>query len=119
MISPIPFWPSFDPCAKLTPVQVRMRIARIQSGGGASPAGGAYNSRRGISTRAILSSSAPTMNPTSGEMSSDLPTLAACSQSTPLVADPVLTSWFASPTPMIDPINVWELDDGKPKYQVP
>src|SRR6202034_2995686 len=43
----------------------------------------------------------------------------ACAQSTPLV--PVFTdiSWFAMPTPMIDPISVCELEAGKPKYQVP
>src|SRR5262249_61398405 len=43
----------------------------------------------------------------------------ACFQSTPLVADAALTSWFAIPTPMIDPISVCELDEGRPKYQVP
>src|SRR5580700_4020165 len=39
-------------------------------------------------------------------------------QSTPLV--PVLAdiSWLAMPTPMIEPISVWELDAGRPKYQV-
>ena len=34
MMSPIPFCPSLDPCAKLTPVQVPIRIARIHMGGG-------------------------------------------------------------------------------------
>ena len=40
MISPIPFWPSLEPWAKLTPVQVPMRIARIHHGGGSSELGG-------------------------------------------------------------------------------
>ena len=40
-------------------------------------------------------------------------------QSTPLVAVWTAMSWLASPTPMTDPINVCELDDGSPKYQVP
>ena len=40
MIRPIPFWPSFEPCARLTPEQVSSRVARIQGGGGWSPAGG-------------------------------------------------------------------------------
>ncbi len=30
MISPMPFCPSFDPCAKLTPVHVSTSSARIQ-----------------------------------------------------------------------------------------
>ena len=30
MIRPMPFWPSFEPCAKLTPVQVRIRTADPQ-----------------------------------------------------------------------------------------
>ncbi len=33
MMSPIPFCPSFDPCAKLTPVQVRTSVPRIHHGG--------------------------------------------------------------------------------------
>src|SRR5262249_55072626 len=57
--------------------------------------------------------------PTSGDKSKDLPTLMACVQSTPLV--PVLTAinWFAIPTPIMEPINVCELEAGRPKYQVP
>ena len=39
MMRPIPFCPSLDPCAKLTPVQVRSSKQRIQNGGGASPTG--------------------------------------------------------------------------------
>ena len=39
MIRPMPFWPSFEPCAKLTPVQVRIRMPRIHNGGGAAPFG--------------------------------------------------------------------------------
>jgi hypothetical protein len=38
-INPIPFWPSFEPCAKLTPVQVKTSSPRIQGGGGALPSG--------------------------------------------------------------------------------
>ncbi len=34
MISPMPFCPSFDPCEKLTPEQVRISSARIGHGGG-------------------------------------------------------------------------------------
>jgi hypothetical protein len=39
MIRPMPFWPSFEPCAKLTPVQVSTRMARIHKGGGVLPSG--------------------------------------------------------------------------------
>ena len=65
------------------------------------------------------SSPAAHTKPTSGEMSSDLPMLPACAQSTPLV--PVLAdmSWLARPTPMIEPMRVCELDDGRPNHQVP
>ena len=40
---------------------------------------------------------------------------AACAQSTPLV--PVFTamSWLVMPTPMIEPISVWELELGQPE----
>jgi hypothetical protein len=33
MMSPIPFWPSFEPWAKETPVQVRIRRLLIHQGG--------------------------------------------------------------------------------------
>ena len=39
MINPMPFCPSFEPCAKLTPVQVKTSIDRIQKGGGSLPTG--------------------------------------------------------------------------------
>ncbi len=40
MMRPIPFWPSLEPCAKLTPVQVSISRPRIQVGG-ALPGSGA------------------------------------------------------------------------------
>ncbi len=42
----------------------------------------------------------------------------ACAQSTPLVPDLTDMSWLAIPTPMMEPIRVWELEAGNPKYQV-
>ena len=39
MISPMPFCPSLDPWKKLTPVQVKISIPRIQKGGGSVPFG--------------------------------------------------------------------------------
>ncbi len=41
MIRPMPFWPSFEPWAKLTPVQVRISRPRIQIGGALLPSGAA------------------------------------------------------------------------------
>src|SRR6202041_4174727 len=56
--------------------------------------------------------------PTSGESSSDFPMFVAWPQSTPLV--PVFTdiNWLATPTPMIEPIKVCELEAGNPYHQV-
>ena len=54
-----------------------------------------------------------------GEMSSTLKTLVACSQSTPEVPLCTLISWLATPTPMMEPTMVWELDAGSPNHQVP
>src|SRR5580658_1483303 len=72
-----------------------------------------------MSALAAKSRSAATPNPTSGESSSDLPMLAACPQSTPEV--PLLPAiiWLAMPTPMTEPISVWELEAGRPNHQVP
>ena len=44
---------------------------------------------------------------------------AACPQSTPLVAVRACINWLAMPTPMIEPISVCELDDGRPNHHVP
>ena len=69
-----------------------------------------------IDALAIRSIAAAIPNPTKGDTSNDLPMLAACPQSTPLV--PVFTAinWLAIPTPMIEPISVWELEAGRPRY---
>src|ERR1700722_21028241 len=68
----------------------------------------------------MVSSKNAALKPISGETSSVSPILGAWRQSTPLVPEGfVAISWFMSPTPMMDPINVCELDDGRPKYQVP
>src|ERR1700722_12054181 len=67
-----------------------------------------------------MRSSAAQTKPTMGERRSDLPTLPACPQSTPLVAAPLAAmSWLAMPTPRIDPMRVCELDDGSPNHHVP
>ena len=59
------------------------------------------------------------MKPITGENSSDLPTPSAWPQSTPLVPVGPCIIWFIRPTPMIEPIKVCELDEGRPKYHVP
>ena len=41
MMMPMPFCPSFDPCAKETPIDVSSRKPRMRAGGGLSSAGGA------------------------------------------------------------------------------
>src|ERR1035438_5517795 len=119
MIRPMPFCPSFDPCAKLTPVQVNNSSARIQNGGGSVPTGASYNARFLITALINVNRRNAPTNPTSGDSSNDFPIFVACPQSTPLV--PVLgeSNWFAIPTPIIEPINVCELEAGRPKYHVP
>src|SRR5262244_363103 len=73
----------------------------------------------GFQTTLSKSSNEAQMNPTTGERSKDLPMLVACTQSTPLVPVRAAISWLAMPTPMIERISVWELEAGRPKYQVP
>src|SRR5664279_890354 len=119
MISPMPFCPSLEPCAKLTPVQVSTNSARIQNGGGASPSGALYSRGSWINTFDSCSSRAATANPMIGENTSDLPIFSAWSQSTPLVAVRAFINWLAMPTPMIEPIRVCELEAGSPSHQVP
>src|ERR1700689_4282773 len=119
MIRPMPFWPSLEPWAKDTPVQVSIRMLRIHNGG-ASLFFGASNSWRFlITTRSASSSSAAAANPTSGESSSDSPILVTCVQSTPLVPLRPCISALATPTPTIEPISVWDEEAGSPSHQEP
>ncbi len=68
----------------------------------------------------ITSSSAPEKKkPTSGEISSASPIVVAWPQSTPEVPERPLSSALVMPTPMIEPISVWDEEAGRPKYQVP
>ena len=41
MIRPMPFWPSFEPWAKLTPVQVKISTLRIHRAAAVPPFGAA------------------------------------------------------------------------------
>ena len=45
MMRPMPFWPSLEPWAKLTPVQVSTSRPRIQNGGGCGAFGGLVEPR--------------------------------------------------------------------------
>src|SRR5271155_2852634 len=96
-----------------------MSSPRIQNGGGSVPSGASYRRLSVISALNSSSKPAATANPTIGENRRDLPMLAACPQSAPLVPVFAFISWLAKPTPMIEPISVCELDAGNPRYQVP
>ncbi len=87
MIKPMPFWPSFEPWAKLTPVQVRISRQRIQNGGGLPPSGARYRAGTRMQALAISSSKALRKKPASGENTSARPMPIAWAQSTPLVPD--------------------------------
>src|ERR1700689_4852224 len=119
MIRPMPFWPSFEPCAKDTPPQVRISTPRIHQGGAALALGSWYRARFFTSSLSTSSNSAAQTKPTTGESSSDQPTLAAWPQSTPLVPLRPCIRALATPTPMIEPIRVWEEEAGSPSHQVP
>ena len=82
-MSPMPFWPSFEPCAKLTPVQVSINSSRIGHGGGSSPTGGSNSAL--LRTRAFINNrtSAAMTKPIRGDSSSALPTSATLVQLTP------------------------------------
>jgi hypothetical protein len=54
-----------------------------------------------------------------GETIKELNTSDALAQFTPSPKTCPETSELANPTPMIEPIKVWELETGSPKYQVP
>ena len=69
MISPMPFCPSFEPCEKLTPVQVRISSPRIQNGGGSVPTGASYNRLSLITALQRSRSIAAKKKPISGEIS--------------------------------------------------
>src|SRR5271170_1821882 len=119
MMRPMPFWPSFEPWKKLTPVQVRISKPRIHHGGGSSPLGASYSCLSLMRAFIPNSSNPATKNPTMGESTSDLPMLPACAQSTPLVPLRACINWLAMPTPMIEPIMVCELEAGNPNHHVP
>ena len=70
MIRPMPFWPSLEPWAKDTPVQVRISRPRIQAGGGSLLLGCSYSSRFFTKQLERSSSSAEKTKPTIGESSS-------------------------------------------------
>src|SRR5580704_10211378 len=62
---------------------------------------------------------AASAKPNKGDSSNASPTSFAFDQSTPEVPLRPWSNAFATPTPMIEPISVCELDAGSPKAQVP
>ena len=62
---------------------------------------------------------AASAKPNRGESNSALAMLPACDQSTPEVPSRPRISALTMPTPMIEPIRVWEDDAGRPSHQVP
>ena len=118
MMRPIPFCPSLDPWAKLTPVQVKISSARIQGGGGTPSLGSRYSSSLRMRIFIARNSKAATPKPTKGEKSSAWPISVALLQSTPAVPLLPCIIALATPTPMIDPISVCELEEGMPSHQV-
>src|ERR1700688_3679987 len=57
--------------------------------------------------------------PKSGDSNKALPIEVACVQSTPDVPLRPCSSALVMPTPITDPMRVWEFDAGRPKDQVP
>ena len=119
MIRPMPFCPSFDPWKKLTPAHVSTISARIGHGGGALPFGAC--TERGILEQPLESriKSAGQRESHQRRNQQGLEHLYHLLQSTPEAPRLHFISWLASPTPMIDPTMVCELDAGKPNHQVP
>ena len=116
---PMPFCPSFEPWKKLTPVQVSTMRARIGHGGGSLPLGASWSAgkrRRRFNTRSRTPASA---KPSSGEIRRASRTLITWLQSRPETPRCRFMSWLASPTPMIEPTMVCELDAGRPNHHVP
>ena len=67
---------------------------------------------------ATTSKSAASPKPITGEINSAMPTSDALCQLIPLNAEPCSSQAFIMPTPMIEPISEWELEAGRPRYQV-
>lgn len=125
MISPMPFWPSLEPCTKLTPMADRTSTRRFQKGGCflasmARRCSGVLCIFDSGSQRLSSSRMPPaTMNPATGETTSDRPISIALPQFTPSASEMSVSKALAMPTPRIEPIRVCELEAGMPKYQVP
>jgi len=70
MISPMPFCPSLEPCAKLTPVHVKISRARTHGEGGLPGSGSANSSGRRTAYLSKSSISPANTKPITGEISS-------------------------------------------------
>src|SRR5471030_757440 len=122
MIRPIPFWPSLEPCTKLTAIAEITSTRRFQNGGCFLSS----SLRRWSGVLCIFDSGrhhfrpsstrAATRKPAIGENTSDAPISIAFCQFTPSASGISLIRALARPTPRIEPIRVWELEAGIPKY---
>ena len=120
MIRPMPFCPSFEPCANDTPVQVRTSRPRIQNGGGLLPSGALYSAgiaHHGLQRRAAAARQHEADERREQQRLADARAPGPSRRRSCRAARAI--SWFISPTPMIEPISVCELDAGSPSYQVP
>src|SRR6478736_7270229 len=113
IIKPTPFCPSLEPWKKLTAVQVKIRIKRIQRGGGLRLCGSLkmvlfFTNRFRINISITVS-----VKPKNGETMSDIPVLPASLQLT-AAPPPSGKAENAIPTPKIAPIKVCELEEGSP-----
>ncbi|MOA07855.1 hypothetical protein D3C78_1275810 [compost metagenome] len=114
-----------EPCTKLTPIADITSTRRFQNGGCFLSS----SLRRCSGVLCIFdsgrhhfspnSTSAATAKPAMGESTRDMPMSIAFCQLTPSPSGISLISALARPTPRIEPIKVWELEAGIPKYQVP
>ena len=117
MIRPMPFWPSFEPCTKLTSVQVRIRIPRIHHGGGWSPFG---RRKLGIADHEFQHhEQTPPARTRTAARAAALCRSGGLRPVDSRVPSRPRSSELVMPTPMIEPINVCELEAGRPKNQVP
>src|SRR4051794_11339795 len=111
----MPFCPSLEPCAKLTPEQVATSRPRIQPGGRPLLPGDWFKREKAGKRRSRKSKNALSANPKTGEISSDSITPSKVLKFTPAQGPRPLRTPFIIPTPSSEPIKACELEAGIPK----
>src|SRR5580704_2435732 len=117
MISPMLFWPSLVPCAKLTPLQVSMRTPRIHQIGGLSVTGSYKCASCRVFRHRKYKAPAST-NPSSGDTASASKTFQSCAQCTSSPRLRKCSNESASAIPMSEPMRQCELELGRANHQV-